>query len=178
MPAPGETVRWAVYDAGTLYLRGRVPDQATADRIAGRAAAVVGAAHLVVEYQIDPAAPLPAGAPVYVTETVLFATDRAEVLAPFRHILDLGVTLLTNVPTVTVTVIGHTDSRGTDDHNLELSQARVDSVIGYLVDHGIDPARVRGVAAGAADPVAPNDSAEGRALNRRVEFVLTGVAEP
>ena len=73
----------------------------------------------------------------------------------------------------TVLVEGHTDSKGPDDANMALSQARAESVRAYLVSRGVKPARISAVGRGEAQPVATNDTPEGRANNRRVEIVIS-----
>ncbi len=72
----------------------------------------------------------------------------------------------------TITVKGHTDSSGKDDHNLQLSQRRADSVRSFLVERGVNDASVSAVGMGETGPIANNKSAEGRADNRRVEIVV------
>lgn len=72
-----------------------------------------------------------------------------------------------------VTVTGHTDSIGSRDNNFNLSRARADAVKKYLMDHGIQSARITTVGGGEEKPVAPNSTEAGRALNRRVEFLFT-----
>ncbi|MFO0005936.1 MAG: OmpA family protein, partial [bacterium] len=71
-----------------------------------------------------------------------------------------------------VEVQGHTDDVGNDTFNLELSQARADSVVRWFVENGIDPARLRAVGYGETLPIADNMTDAGRAENRRVEFKL------
>ena len=71
-----------------------------------------------------------------------------------------------------VTIEGHTDSRGADGMNLELSQKRAEAVRTYLVSHGVAAATVAAVGKGEGVPIADNESAEGRATNRRVEIVV------
>jgi outer membrane protein OmpA-like peptidoglycan-associated protein len=71
-------------------------------------------------------------------------------------------------------VEGHTDSVGTDDYNLKLSERRADSVRDYLTTNGIAAGNVTSVGLGKADPVASNDTAAGRQQNRRVELVVSG----
>lgn len=67
---------------------------------------------------------------------------------------------------------GHTDSIGSDEANLRLSQDRVNSVKQYLVDNGVNPDRIMAVGYGETQPIAPNSSEEGRAKNRRVEVKI------
>ncbi len=73
-------------------------------------------------------------------------------------------------PEIRVEIRGHTDSIGSKKANQKLSQERAESVKEYLVARGIDPSRLRAVGFGEEDPIADNKSAEGRALNRRVEL--------
>ncbi len=65
---------------------------------------------------------------------------------------------------------GHTDSKGSDAYNLDLSQRRASSVVNYLSTHGVSSSRLRGVGYGETVPQMPNDTEEGRAMNRRVEI--------
>ena len=69
-----------------------------------------------------------------------------------------------------LTMTGHTDNQGSDAYNLHLSQQRADAVARWLVEQGIDPARLEAKGAGELHPVASNEMAAGRALNRRVEL--------
>ena len=69
-----------------------------------------------------------------------------------------------------VIVEGHTDGVGSEGYNMKLSRRRAEAVRGYLVDHGIAPSRIRAEGFGKSRPVASNDTAEGRAQNRRVEL--------
>jgi len=71
-------------------------------------------------------------------------------------------------------VEGHTDSVGSDDYNLKLSQKRADSVRDYLTANGINGANITAIGKGKDGPVASNDNAAGRQQNRRVEMVVSG----
>ena len=171
-------VRYAVFDHGKVYLRGKVPTVAVAQELIDKAGKVVGPANVINEYAIDAAAPLPKSAPLYVADTVLFDTGSAKLRPEFVGLLDLGVVLLTQNPQVTVTIIGYTDSVGDEQMNLTLSQRRVDAALAYLQSKGIDTAtRVTGIAKGEAEPVGDNATVEGRRLNRRVEFVINGLLD-
>jgi outer membrane protein OmpA-like peptidoglycan-associated protein len=82
--------------------------------------------------------------------------------------------ILLAYPTIHVNVEGYTDSVGSDDYNLKLSQRRADAVRDYLTSNGINPLNVQSIGLGKADPVASNDTAAGRQQNRRVEMVVSG----
>jgi outer membrane protein OmpA-like peptidoglycan-associated protein len=76
-------------------------------------------------------------------------------------------------PSATIRVESHTDNIGTPEANLNLSQARADSVKNELIDRGVDGARIETAGMGQELPIASNDTAEGRAKNRRSEIVVT-----
>jgi outer membrane protein OmpA-like peptidoglycan-associated protein len=106
-------------------------------------------------------------------EGVNFDTDKAVIKAESKPILDNAVRVLNENSKVSVRVEGHTDSRGTDDYNLKLSQRRAESVVEYLTSMGISAARLSPVGYGESAPVAPNDTAENMYRNRRVDLVVT-----
>ncbi|MGK7389863.1 MAG: OmpA family protein [Candidatus Cyclobacteriaceae bacterium M2_1C_046] len=86
--------------------------------------------------------------------------------------LNKVVDLLTSNPNVEIEISGHTDSKGADEYNLNLSQGRAQAVVDYLISQGIDGYRLIAKGYGEGKPVATNDTDEGRAENRRVEFVV------
>jgi outer membrane protein OmpA-like peptidoglycan-associated protein len=73
---------------------------------------------------------------------------------------------------VEIEISGHTDSKGSDDYNLNLSQGRSQSVVDYIVSQGIDVYRLTAHGYGESKPIDTNDSDAGRANNRRVEFTI------
>jgi outer membrane protein OmpA-like peptidoglycan-associated protein len=75
--------------------------------------------------------------------------------------------------TIEILVEGHTDSTGSDQTNMRLSQARAESVREYLLGQGIDPGRLKARGFGKDVPIDTNNSAAGRERNRRVEFTIT-----
>jgi outer membrane protein OmpA-like peptidoglycan-associated protein len=77
-------------------------------------------------------------------------------------------------PGLKIQLEGHTDSVGTDDYNMKLSQQRADSVRTYLGSQGVPPETMTSTGLGKADPVATNDTAAGRQQNRRVDMVVSG----
>ena len=105
---------------------------------------------------------------------VLFETNRATVQAESFPELDRAARLLTEHPTLRLEVGGHTDAVGSQRANQRLSQARANAVRDYLVAAGVEPTRMTARGYGESVPVASNDDAAGRALNRRVEVRLEG----
>jgi outer membrane protein OmpA-like peptidoglycan-associated protein len=104
---------------------------------------------------------------------VLFLSAKSELLPIAQQKLDgVAKALGDTDEKQKITVLGHTDSNGNDDSNLRLSQARAESVRSYLIERGIKPERIQAVGKGETAPVAPNDTAEGRANNRRVEIIV------
>jgi OOP family OmpA-OmpF porin len=77
-----------------------------------------------------------------------------------------------------IEVEGHTDSRGDDGYNKQLSQRRAEAVVAYLVKQGIDKARLTGRGFGEDRPIADNATEDGRAQNRRVVFAILGCTQP
>jgi outer membrane protein OmpA-like peptidoglycan-associated protein len=106
-------------------------------------------------------------------EKVLFAYDRADLGTSAEGNLNKLVTVLNRYPDTNIEVIGHTDGKGSDEYNKSLSERRANSVITYLRTHNINSTRLKAKGMGETDPVALNDTEEGRAQNRRVEFVIT-----
>ena len=86
------------------------------------------------------------------------------------RVLDDAVVIMKANPTLTGEVRGFTDSTGSEAHNQRLSEARANAVRDYFIKQGIAPARVRAKGFGQSNPVASNDTVEGRAMNRRVEL--------
>jgi OOP family OmpA-OmpF porin len=102
--------------------------------------------------------------------TIEFETGSATLAPKGRLILDQMANVLQNLNSKTVAIIGHTDNAGSRQSNLALSQARADTVKGYLVAKGIPPQSLTASGVGPDQPVASNDTDEGRARNRRIEF--------
>lgn len=103
---------------------------------------------------------------------VLFETARANLKPGARQRLYQLASFLEAHPDRKVVIEGHTDSRGSESYNEELSQRRSESVQDFLIRSGIDPARITAQGYGEAYPVASNDTPAGRLQNRRVEVYL------
>ncbi len=114
---------------------------------------------------------LTAGKPITL-RNVFFETGSAELLPSSATELDRLVTLLNEYPTLRIQINGHTDNVGDARSNLGLSESRALSVLNYLVGKGLPPVRLRSRGFGETQPVETNDTPEGRARNRRTEFIL------
>lgn len=99
-----------------------------------------------------------------------FATGSSRLLPGAGSKLDEVVEAARQYPEINLAVTGYTDNQGKADANVRLSQARAEAVKAYLVGKGVAAARISTAGRGAADPVADNASADGRAKNRRVEI--------
>ena len=101
---------------------------------------------------------------------VTFKTGSAELNSSSYDRLNDSAQNLNDNPDLNVIVAGHTDNTGDTLNNLDLSQRRAETVRQYLVDQGVDGARLTARGYGDTEPTAPNDTAAGRAQNRRVEL--------
>ncbi len=107
-----------------------------------------------------------------VLNNIFFEVGKAE-LKPISYVeLNKAVTLMKNNKTMKIEVGGHTDSQGADAANLSLSQKRAQSVVEYMVLAGIERERLIAKGYGETIPIADNTTKEGRAKNRRTEFVI------
>jgi len=104
---------------------------------------------------------------------VTFATNSSNISADFYKVLDSVALVLNEYEKTYVDVIGHTDNTGALQYNQTLSEARASSVARYLESQKVISQRIITRGAGPSSPIASNDTPEGRALNRRVEIVLT-----
>ena len=95
----------------------------------------------------------------------------------FRATLDEVAKSLLQYPDSLVDVYGHTDSTGSDAYNQTLSENRARTVMNYLISQGVPAARLRSQGFGETMPVTTNDTAEGRAKNRRVEIKIVPVTQ-
>ncbi len=108
---------------------------------------------------------------------ITFVTAGHDLNASFHQVLDSVVLVLQEFNQTIIVVAGHTDSRGSDSYNQALSERRANSVAQYLMQKGVAAARIDAVGFGEKHPIADNGTAEGRALNRRVELSLIPITE-
>ncbi|WP_244224437.1 OmpA family protein [Corallococcus sicarius] len=117
------------------------------------------------------------GTVVTLSGSVLFASNAVDLLPSARDRLSDVATALQESQNPLL-IEGHTDSRGTDDYNSQLSQRRAERVREFLISQGVPPNRIEIRGVGEDRPVATNDTAEGRANNRRVEIVMEHTPQP
>jgi outer membrane protein OmpA-like peptidoglycan-associated protein len=116
----------------------------------------------------------PQGATLTLQEEVLFRTDSAELRPGAVERLQPLASYLRANPGVRVAIVGHTDSRGSDAHNQQLSERRAESVRIAFDEMGVTRARFRVEGRGESEPTATNATTAGMRLNRRVEVTLLG----
>ena len=114
----------------------------------------------------------PRGMVITLSGSVLFPSNQSVLLPEAQERLSQVADALLATRERNITVEGYTDSRGSDEHNLILSQQRAEAVRTFLVQRGYEPDRINARGYGRAKPIADNGSPEGRANNRRVEIVV------
>jgi outer membrane protein OmpA-like peptidoglycan-associated protein len=113
------------------------------------------------------------GVVITISGEVLFASGKHALLPIARSKLDDVAKALKEQGYKSILVEGHTDSRGSAKKNEELSFQRAEAVRAHLMTQGIPAAKIKAIGVGPSRPIATNDTAEGRANNRRVELVVT-----
>lgn len=106
-------------------------------------------------------------------DNIYFATDKYDLVGPSFQILDKVAHYLKRNPSLTIQIIGHTDNDGEDYHNQVLSENRANAVFKYLVNKGIEAKRLTHKGKGSSQPIADNETLEGKQQNRRVEFLAS-----
>jgi OOP family OmpA-OmpF porin len=117
----------------------------------------------------------PVAAPIeqkIVLRGIQFDLDKANIKSEYEPILDEAVSTLKAKPEIKVVIVGHTDSIGTAEYNMNLSKQRAKAVFNYFVSKGIAASRLQAIGKGLTDPIASNATADGRAMNRRVELQI------
>jgi outer membrane protein OmpA-like peptidoglycan-associated protein/Tfp pilus assembly protein PilF len=107
-----------------------------------------------------------------ILKNVFFDTDKADLRSESFPELNKLKQLLVENPTMRIQLRGHTDSQGSDTHNLDLSDRRAKAVVAYLIKNGIADSRLEAKGYGETMPIASNDTPEGRQSNRRTEFII------
>lgn len=105
-------------------------------------------------------------------KNIYFEFDKDELMPRSFVELNKLLKIMRDNPKLVIDIVGHTDALGDDAYNLELSQRRAQSVVDFLTQNHVSKSRLRARGEGERMPIATNDTDEGRALNRRVEFVV------
>lgn len=175
---------------GRIVLTGNLPtlaDRLAAEKVAVSVANVIDVDNQITTDEVEPVEGETAAPPVsegalllqrnlareVSANPIFFASASAELDPVSAATLDRIAGLL-GESSASVVIEGHTDSDGEEQANLELSSARAQTVLDQLVTRGIDPARLTAQGFGESQPVASNESKEGKAKNRRIEFVVAG----
>lgn len=178
-------------DDGTIIIEGQARDALAAASIGAVARSVEGTQQVdnrvvvvggVIETPALPSvgATTPLAGPQSIQQQlssvgqITFETGSASLTPEGSIIVDSAASILNQAPSLFVEVHGHTDSDGDDIRNEVLSQERADSVVAALGQRGVDPNRLTAVGFGESKPIEPNITAEGRAVNRRIEFLVVG----
>ena len=174
-------------DGQLITLRGVVPDQATKTAAGNAAAMVYGVS------EVNNLLEVKAGAVMMTTEErkaavdcqaqfkdllnqpILFATASAAIHPASYALMDKLAAAAKLCPAAQIEIGGHTDSAGTVDSNMKLSQARAESVRVYLSNKGIDAKQLTAVGYGPTKPIADNRTPAGMQKNRRTEFIVKGL---
>jgi len=173
----GQTV--IVNSSGEVTLKGSVADDATRQAAGDNIKSLFGDSvslrnDILVAQTIVPADELAKLFDSIDLSGIRFDSNSAELTDSSISILDQVVDALASIPAVPVEIGGHTDSAGSYDYNLTLSTQRAESVNDYLTNRGIDSDRLQSRGFGPSRPIATNDTRAGRALNRRIEFKISG----
>ena len=153
---------------GVFDRRDRCPDTPENTAVDHR-----GCPRPVYPVSVKPVEPAPPATEVITLSdagNVLFDFDKSDLTPAARSELDALMAKLQNADVVSIKVIGHTDSTGSDAYNQALSERRASSVAAYLLSQGLAPNKLTSEGKGESQPVADNETDEGRAQNRRVEL--------
>lgn len=171
-----------------IIIEGSVPDNITAASVGAVARSVEGTQRVenrvvVAGGAIDATATptsqvvVPTGvgdlsAQLAAAGNVTFDTGKTTITNEGAQTIDAVASLLNQAPGMVIEVHGHTDSDGDETANQVLSQSRAEAVVSALAARGVDANRLTAVGFGESNPIAPNITADGRATNRRIEFVV------
>jgi outer membrane protein OmpA-like peptidoglycan-associated protein len=183
----------AIIGAGAGGAAGAVIGKATGSTVRGAiiGAAVGGTAGALIGHQMDKQAQelayaLPGaivqrvgeGITVTFPEGLLFGFDSDQLAPAARDNMRRFAASLNNYPNTRTLIVGHTDSRGSGDYNMTLSERRALSTANFLATEGVARARISTVGRGETEPIATNESDEGRRQNRRVEVAIYAASAP
>ncbi len=126
-------------------------------------------------YKLDvPLTPIQVGVSV-VLKNIFFDTDLCDLKLESKAELSKLIAFMNDNKNVKIEIGGHTDNVGSQEHNIKLSQNRAKAVFNYLIEHGIVASRLSYKGYSFSKPISTNETEQGRALNRRTEFVITAI---
>lgn len=157
-------------DGNTISMRGEVANEAQRQHIASAMATQLNPTYTIKNGLHVPAAEQNILDATLGNRIVEFETGKTTLTPAGQAILDEMLEPLLKLKNKHIDIIGHTDNQGLRASNLSLSQARADTVKMYLAEKGIDVERLTASGQGSNRPIANNNSVEGRARNRRIEF--------
>jgi outer membrane protein OmpA-like peptidoglycan-associated protein len=181
------TAKGAVIGAGAGGAAGGLIGHATGNTVAGVliGAAVGGAAGALIGNYMDKQASeierdiegarverVGEGIKITFSSGILFDINRADLKSSSRAELEKLANILNKYDDTNILLAGHTDSTGSDEYNMGLSRQRAQSVANYLSNQKVNRERFTVSGYGKSDPIASNDTADGRAQNRRVEVAI------
>ncbi len=166
-----------IYDGELITLSGVVPTEASADRLRTLALAFSKSpsAEVASFITIDPTIPVNVAVRVIEMNSARFPEGSPTILPEHAAELDRVVAMMTALAHVNTLVIGHSDQRGDEATNFALSTDRARTVSDYIAAQGIDPFRLSSRGAGESDLLTLNNDRAALALNRRTEFVISGL---
>jgi outer membrane protein OmpA-like peptidoglycan-associated protein len=189
--AMNKTEQGAIIGAGAGGVAGAVIGKATGSTVRGAiiGAAVGGVAGGVIGHQMDKQAQelaydLPGatvqrigeGIAVTFPEGLLFEFDSDQIGSAARDHLRKFAASLAKYPNTRTLIVGHTDAVGSSTYNMDLSERRAQSAANFIVGEGVDRARISTAGRGETEPIATNDSDDGRRQNRRIEIAIYATA--
>jgi outer membrane protein OmpA-like peptidoglycan-associated protein len=146
--------------------------------VGGTAGAIIGqrmdrkAAELEEELENAEVERVGEGIKVTFDNAILFDFDSAALRTNAQENLREFASSMQDFEGTEVLIVGHTDSKGSEEYNLRLSERRASSAAEYLIEQGLRPSRITTMGKGESEPVATNETAEGRQQNRRVEVAI------
>ncbi|MEL6983063.1 MAG: OmpA family protein, partial [Actinomycetota bacterium] len=160
---------------GLLYVEGAFANEADAKFFVDDAAEVFGRENIVEAYVVDAAAPEAKVTDVALDKPVLFETGTAVIHPDYIAFLEACAGVLELNPHIVMSVAAYTDSVGSEEFNLELSQRRAQAIVDFYREREIGDDQLLAAGFGEANPVATNDDDEGRSQNRRAMLELLNV---
>ncbi len=168
----------AVFGNDLITLTGSVPTQAAADELVAFADDFrLTPATVVNNLVVDPDVPVAGGIRIVELDSVHFVDDSDVITSGQARQLDRIVMLMTASPNLTLHVVGNTELSDEPTRNYVISQRRAESVVEYLVSHGIARSRLTTEPAGESNPLSLLATAEANSINSRTDFVFYGIVD-